>query len=120
MSEFGVEGELPRPVEVDPVETLEVGTGMFGEWDGLGSSCRDGESQQGQKGEEGFHYCRGYAAKDGCDGDAWGPFVRSWAAKDGCDLDAERFSFAIWGAKIVDFWIFSKKNKEILLLWSSF
>ena len=47
MPKFGVEGELPRPVEVDPVETLEVGTGMFGEWDGLGSSCRDGESQQG-------------------------------------------------------------------------
>ena len=51
---------------------------------------------------------------DGCDLDAgWLPFVGQ--PRMAADLDAGWLPFAIWGAKIGDFWIFSKKNKEILL-----
>ena len=35
LATLGVEGELPGAVEVDPVGTLEVGTRVFGERDGL-------------------------------------------------------------------------------------
>ena len=47
LATFGIERELPGAVEVDPVGTLEVGTRMLGERDGLGDDGRDGEGEEG-------------------------------------------------------------------------